>query len=158
MRRFTLSIISASVLGVALAAIPLLAAPRDPKPAHGKKAADPFLAGDPFTLDQMLVLLKQDAIPLRRRKEAIESRGIAFALSSDALSKLQSAGASEEILDVIRSKAKPVAAPVAVIPKAVAKGMLSLTCAPAECLVSLNGVRDRPHLRRQAGSGRADAG
>ncbi len=59
----------------------------------------------------MLILLKQDAIPLRRRKEAIESRGISFALSSDTLAKLESAGASDEILDVIKSKAKPVPPP-----------------------------------------------
>jgi hypothetical protein len=110
----------------------------DPKPARGKKA-DPFLTGDPFTLDQVLLLLKQDAIPMRRRKEAIENRGIAFALSSDALAKLESAGASEEILDVIKGKGKAApAAPAA--PKAVPKGNLSLSCAPAECQVSLNGT------------------
>jgi hypothetical protein len=138
-----LSTARAAILGMALSAIPGFAAPSDPKPAHGKKAADPFLTGDPFTLDQMLILLKQDAIPMRRRKEAIDSRGIAFALSSDTLSKLQGAGASDEILDVIKSKAKPVAATPAV-PKPVAKGMLNLTCAPAECQVSLNGTAIGP--------------
>jgi hypothetical protein len=110
----------------------------DPKLAHGKKA-DPFLTGDPFSLDQVLVLLKQDAIPLKRRKEALENRGIAFALSSDALAKLQSAGASEEILGVIKAKAKP-AATQPPPPKVIAKGGLNLTCAPAECQVSLNGT------------------
>lgn len=138
MRRFTLSTLSAAAVAMALIQAPGWAAPSDPKAVHGKKPADPFLAGDPFTLDQMLVLLKQDAIPLRRRKEAIENRGVSFALSSDTISKLESAGASEEILDVIKSKAKPL--PVAVVvPKPVAKGMLNLTCAPAECQVSLNG-------------------
>jgi hypothetical protein len=136
--RCALPIISAAVLGMALTALCPLNAATDPKAAHAKKSADPFLTGDPFTLDQMLVLLKQDAIPLRRRKEAIESRGVAFALSSDALSKLQSAGASDEILDVIKSKAKPAVVPV-VAPKPVAKGMLNLSCAPVECQVSLNG-------------------
>jgi hypothetical protein len=139
MRRLILSTVWAAIAATALTAVPGLAAPTDPKPAHGKKSSDPFLTGDPFTLDQMLVLLKQDAIPVRRRKEAIESRGIAFTLSSDTLAKLQSAGASDEILDVIKSKAKPVAAAVAPVPKPVAKGMLNLTCAPAECQVSLNG-------------------
>jgi hypothetical protein len=76
---------------------------------------------------------------MRRRKEAIENRGVAFALSSDTLAKLESAGASDEILDVIKSKAKPAPAPPPA-PKAVAKGNLSLTCAPAECQVSLNGT------------------
>src|SRR5580658_3172484 len=130
MRRLILSTVWAAALGITLAAVPGMAAATDPKPAHGKKPSDPFLTGDPFTLDQVLLLLKQDAIPLRRRKEAIESRGVAFALSSDALSKLESAGATDDILDVIKSKAKPVAPVAAAVPKAVAKGMLSLTCAP----------------------------
>ena len=137
MRRLILSTLSAAALVTALNFVPRLSAGTDPKSAHGKKPADPFLTGDPFTLDQVLLLLKQDAIPLRRRKEAIENRGVAFALSSDALGKLQSAGAPDDILDVIKSKAKPVPPPAA--PKPVAKGMLSLTCAPAECQVTLNG-------------------
>jgi len=130
-------------LVVALAGIPQAGyAATDPKPSHGKKG-DPFLTGDPFTLDQVLMLLKQDAIPMRRRKEAIENRGIAFALSSDALSKLESAGAPDEILDVIKSKAKSTpASPSA--SKLVAKGTLNLTCAPAECQVRLNGTSIGP--------------
>jgi PEGA domain len=128
---------------LALAWIPqAVHAATDPKPGHGKKT-DPFLSGDPFTLDQVLVLLKQDAIPLRRRKEAIENRGIAFALSSDTLAKLESAGAPDEILDVIKSKGKPAAASPSA-PKAAPKGNLTLTCAPAECQVSLNGTSIGP--------------
>ncbi len=140
MRREILSLIWPAALFVALVGIPPSGyAASDAKSAHGKKA-DTFLTGDPFTLDQVLTLLKQDAIPMRRRKEAIENRGIAFALSSDTLSKIQSAGASGEILDVIKSKAaKPVAAAV-VAPKPAPKGSLNFTCAPAECQVSLNGT------------------
>src|ERR1700684_2670305 len=126
-RRLILSTAGAAVLSMALTAIPARTAPSDSKAARGKTASDPFLTGTPFTLDQMLILLKQDAIPLRRRKEAIESRGIDFTLSSDTILKLQSAGATDEILEVIKGKAKPVA-PVAAPPKPVAKGMLSLTC------------------------------
>ena len=140
MRRSILSTVWPAVLVTALATFQGAAAPVDQKPVHGKKSSDPFLTGDPFTLDQVLMLLKQDAIPLHRRKEAIVSRGIAFVLSSDALSKLQSAGASDDILDVIKSKGKPVAPPPAAALKPVPKGMLSLTCAPAECQVSLNGT------------------
>jgi hypothetical protein len=128
---------------VALAGIPQAGyAATDPKPSHGKKG-DPFLTGDPFTLDQVLMLLKQDAIPMRRRKEAIENRGIAFALSSDTLSKLESAGAPEEILDAIKSKAKSTPA-LPIVSKVLAKGTLNLTCAPAECQVSLNGTSIGP--------------
>jgi hypothetical protein len=144
MRHKILSFIWPAALMVALAGIPQAGhAATDPKLGHGKKS-DPFLTGDPFTLDQVLMLLKQDAIPVRRRKEAIENRGIAFALSSDTLSKLEFAGASDEILSVIKSKAaKPVAtAPAA--PKVLPKGSLNLTCAPAECQVSLNGTSIGP--------------
>src|SRR5580658_1919933 len=143
MRPKILSFIWPAALMAALAGIPQAGyAASDSKPGHGKKT-DPFLTGDPFTLDQVLMLLKQDAIPMRRRKEAIENRGIAFALSSDTLVKLQSAGATDEILDVIKSKAKPVAPPPAA-PKPLAKGMLNLTCAPSECQVSLNGTTIGP--------------
>lgn len=149
MRREILSFIWQAALPAALL-VALTGSPQpvtaaaDSKPAHGKKG-DPFLTGDPFTLDQVLVLLKQDAIPMRRRKEAIENRGISFVLSSDALAKLESAGAPEEILDVIKSKAKPVATPPAAPkPVLVAKGGLTLTCAPAECQVSLNGTAIGP--------------
>jgi hypothetical protein len=139
MRREILSLIWPATLLLALAGIPQSSdAATDPKAAHGKKA-DAFLTGEPFTLDQVLLLLKQDAIPMRRRKEAIENRGIAFALSSDTLARLASAGAPDEILDVIKSKAKPSPAP-APAPKALAKGSINLTCAPAECQVSLNGT------------------
>lgn len=135
--------VCAATIALALTAAPGFASPSDQRPAHSKKPSESFLTGDPFTLDQVLLLLKQDAIPLRRRKEAIENRGVAFPLSSDAISKLEAAGAPEEILDLIKTKAK-AAAPVAVAPKPVAKGMLSLTCAPAECQVSLNGTAIGP--------------
>jgi hypothetical protein len=143
MRPKILSFIWPAALMVALAGIPRAGnAASDPKLVHDKKA-DPFLTGDPFTLDQVLMLLKQDAIPMRRRKEAIENRGIAFALSSDTLSKLESAGASDEILDVIKNKARTAAVSPAA-PKVLAKGSLNLTCAPAECQVSLNGTSIGP--------------
>lgn len=143
MRREILSFIWPAALMLALAGIPPSGnAATDPKPGHGRKA-DPFLTGEPFTLDQVLLLLKQDAIPMRRRKEAIENRGVAFVISSDTLAKLASVGAPNEILDVIKSKAKPAPAPPPA-PKAVVKGNLNLTCAPAECQVSLNGTAIGP--------------
>jgi len=145
MRRMILSFIWPAALMLVLTGIPQAgAAATDPKQGHGKKA-DPFLNGDPFTLDQVLMLLKQEAIPMHRRKEAIENRGIAFPLSPEALSKLQSAGASGEILDLIKNKAtKPVTVAVATAPKVLPKGSLTLSCAPAECQVSLNGTSIGP--------------
>jgi hypothetical protein len=138
MTRVILFILGPATLLVALAAVTPINASAEQKSSHGRKTSDAFLTGDPFTLDQVLLLLRQDAIPLRRRKEAIESRGVDFALSSDTLSKLASTGASEEILDLIKSKAKPAAPPPP--PKPLPKGSLSLTCAPAECQVTLNGT------------------
>lgn len=135
MKRLIVSVIWATALTAALS-IPSHAA-TDAKSSHGRKPLDRFVTGNPFTLDQILILLKQDAIPLRRRKEAIENRGVTFPISSDTLAKLEAAGATDEILDLIKSKAKPAPPPPA--PKPVAKGMLSLACAPAECKVSLNG-------------------
>jgi PEGA domain len=123
---------------------PLLAAPADHKAAPAKKPADPFLSGDPFTLDQVVRLLKEDAIPLRRRKEAIESRGVDFALSSDAIAKLHAAGATDDVLEVIKSKAKSTPSQPAPPKPAAPKGSLSLTCAPAECQISLNGTSIGP--------------
>ncbi|HTC35430.1 MAG TPA: hypothetical protein VK724_18800 [Bryobacteraceae bacterium] len=144
MRHKILSLIWPAALMLALAGIPATThAATDPKLGHGKKT-DPFLTGDPFTLDQVMMLLKQDAIPVRRRKEALENRGIAFALSSDTLNKLQSAGASDEILDVIKAKAAKPAATAPAVAKVVPKGSLNLTCAPAECQVSLNGTSIGP--------------
>src|SRR5271163_1664387 len=100
-----------------LAALPVCFAPgivaEDPKSApaaHSKKTDDPFLTGAPLTFEQVLKLAGQDAIPLHRRKEAILSRGVDFSLSQDQADKLKAAGASDEILKAVRSKAKPVAA------------------------------------------------
>lgn len=137
MKRLIVPLIWAAALSAALAIPPASNAATDAKSGHGRRSSDRFLNGDPFTLDQILVLLKQDAIPLRRRKEAIENRGVDFSMSSDTLAKLEAAGATDEILDLIKSKAKPAAPPPA--PKPLAKGMLTLACAPSECKVSLNG-------------------
>src|ERR1700693_6177960 len=98
-----------------LAALPVCFAPgiiaEDHKPAaavHAKKTDDPFLTGAPLTFEQVLKLAGQDAIPLHRRKEAILSRGVDFSFSQAQADKLKAAGASDEILKAVRSKAKPV--------------------------------------------------
>ena len=90
---------------------------RLPQPAYGeqkptspKKNSDPFLNGPPLTLDQVRRLLQEDAIPPRRRKEAIQSRGVAFSISPETLEKLKAAGATDEILELIENKARPAVA------------------------------------------------
>src|SRR5882762_3495320 len=94
---------------VALLAAPQ-AAPPDRKSPGAKKNNDPFLTGAPFTFEQLLRLLSQDAIPLRRRKEAIQNRGLAFSPSPEEVAKLKSLGISGELLNLIKGKAIPVAA------------------------------------------------
>jgi hypothetical protein len=109
----------------------------DRRATHGAKTADPFLSGAPFTLDQILHLVGQDAIPLRRRKEAVQNRGVDFAWSTETSNKLKTAGAPDDLVDLIKSKAKPEPLP---IPKPVPVGGVRVSCAPAECEISLNGV------------------
>jgi len=131
-----------------LAAIPFCFAPRmvandlkSTSASRSKKSEDPFLNGAPLTFEQLLKFAGQDAIPLHRRKEAILNRGIDFSLTSDQVDKLKAAGASEEILKAVRSKAKPQI--VASLPPPLKKdpmGTVALTCAPAECDISLDGT------------------
>jgi len=105
-----------------------------------KTPDDPFLNGAPFTFDQLLKLVRQDAIPLHRRKDAIASRGLDFPLTSDELDKLRTAGVSDDLLKLIKSKAKPEEVVPPPPPKPQPQGALAVTCEPAECDVSLNGT------------------
>ncbi len=111
----------------------------DQKAAHAR-AADPFLSGPPLTLDQVRRLLHEDAIPLHRRKEAIQNRGVSFSVSPQTLETLKEAGATPEILDLIQSKAPPAVVAAVAPPKRELRGRLVVKCEPAECNVSLNGI------------------
>jgi hypothetical protein len=128
-----------AALSLGLASRPAVAERKSP-PAE-KKIEDPFLNGAPLTFEQVLKLAGQEAIPLRRRKEAILNRGIDFSLSPDQADRLKSAGASDEILKALKSKAKPMVAssPPAAPAKKEPMGTAVLTCAPVECEVSLDG-------------------
>ncbi len=123
-----------------LAAAPALRAQAVSKASHAAKPADSFLTGAPFTLDQVVKVIGQDAIPLRRRKDAIQNRGVDFSITAETIARLKAAGASEEILDVIKSKARPVPPPPPEPPKPPPVGSIGATCAPAECEVSVNGT------------------
>jgi hypothetical protein len=107
------------------------------KSSRAAKTIDPFLSGAPLTLDQVLHLVGQDAIPLRRRKDAIQNRGVDFFITTETISRLKAAGAPDDMLNLIMSKAKP--APAAEIPKPKPVGNVTVNCAPAECDVALNG-------------------
>ena len=118
------------------------------KPAVTGKTSDPFLNGPAFKLEQVVQLLRQSAIPLTRRKEAIQRRGLDFVVSSEAIEKLKAAGASEDMLKLMKTKGKsttatltpppPSAAPPPPPPKRQPVGRLVISCEPAECEVSVN--------------------
>jgi hypothetical protein len=109
----------------------------DRKVAPPAKHEDSFLSGAPFTFEQVVKLSSQDAIPIRRRKEAIQERGIDFALTAEMLQKLKAAGVSSELVDLIKNKAKS-SAPATVVAAAPRQGNIAITCSPGECEVALN--------------------
>lgn len=114
----------------------------DHKTPAKKGNEDPFLNGAPFTFDQVLRLVGENAIPLHRRKDAIQARGVDFALTPAEIDKLKAAGATDDVLKLIKSKAKVETAVVTPppAPKPVPTGSLAVTCAPAECDITLNGT------------------
>jgi hypothetical protein len=99
---------------------------------------DPFLSGAPFTFEQLQRLLGENAIPLRRRRDAVQARGLNFTPSPEQIEKLKAAGASEDMLKLIKSSVKATVASVSPPPKTL--GGLTLTCAPLECEITLNGA------------------
>ena len=137
MRRKTLSILWMAAL--LIGTVSVLGAQPAARAAHTKNA-DPFLSGAPLTLEQVIRLIGQDAIPLRRRKDAIENRGVDFSMSPAVVARLKTAGTPEEILDLIKTKAKPLPPEPPPAPPPPPKGSVSITCAPAECEVALNGT------------------
>jgi hypothetical protein len=115
------------------------ATPFQQKKQSTKKATDTFVNGAPFSFEQVLSFVRENAIPFRRQKEAIFNRGLDFSFSPEDADKLKAAGASQEMLDLIKFRAKP-APPVVKTPPAPRLGDLSVTCAPAECEISVGGI------------------
>lgn len=135
MRRSTVCILTFSLL----AAVAFVSGQNVSRVAHPK--SDSFLSGPPFTLDQVVKVIEQDAIPLKRRKQAIQDRGVDFSMTPEAVARLKAAGATEEIVDLIQTKARPLPPPPAAPPKPPPAGSMHLSCAPAECDIAVNGVR-----------------
>ena len=142
MKRFISScVLPAALIAAFSACLPSGRAMAERRSPTTKKIEDPFLNGAPFTYEQILKLVAQDAIPLHRRKEAILNRGVDFALGKDQMEKLRAAGASDELLKAIRSKSKPVTAALPPPPpKKDPLGTIAVTCAPVECNITLNGT------------------
>jgi len=101
---------------------------------------DPFLSGPQLSFDHTLRLAGETAIPLQRRKQAIQNRGVDFSPTPEQIDKLKSAGAPEDLLKLIGSKRKPNASPAHSDPKPETLGSVAVTCVPAECEISLNGT------------------
>ncbi|HTM48639.1 MAG TPA: hypothetical protein VL285_08165 [Bryobacteraceae bacterium] len=100
-------------LACLLSAAGLIAGPAPAFQAASPKSADAFLHGAPLTLDQMLRIVREKAIPLRRQKEAVQNRGVDFSISAENIQSLESAGAPQDLLDLIIRRAKPApSAPV----------------------------------------------
>lgn len=109
------------------------------KKATAKKTADTFLNGVPFTFEQVFRFIQENAIPPRRQREAIQNRGVDFAPTPDLLEKLRAAGAPDDLIELISWRGKPLPKAPAVPPPP-KTGEVQLTCAPAECEVSIGGV------------------
>lgn len=113
--------------------------PSGEQKAPARKANGSFLNGPPLSLDQIERLLREDVIPMRRRTEAIENRGVDFPITPETIKKLKAAGATSEILEFLEHKAQPAVVAVS-IPKPQPLGNLTISCQPVECDVSLNGT------------------
>lgn len=99
---------------------------------------DPFVTGQPFTVDQLV-----EAAPVifeGRLREAIQNRGVAFPATPVALERLRKAGVSAEVLDLIRRLAPAPLPPPPPPQEAPRSGPLTMQCSPAECEVFVNGV------------------
>ncbi len=115
--------------------------------ARGRAPQDKFLTGPPFPLEEVLGALNAH-VPARRILSAVESRGVTFYPSPADVSKLQAAGATDDLIQLIEAKGakfKPAPPPP---PKPKIAGLLTLSCAPAECNVSVDG---KPQGPTQAG-------
>src|SRR5260370_42605190 len=123
-----------------LAAVPasFAAAQSVPRTQPAPRHNDPFLSGAPFSFEQLQRLLGENAIPIRRRRDAVQARGVSFTPSPEQIERLKAAGASGDMLKLIKSSIKSNVASVSAAPKAL--GGLALTCAPLECEITLNGA------------------
>src|SRR6185503_13283473 len=90
-----------AILAVVLASVPAPAF-QD----QTSKSSDTFLNGAPFTFDQLLRIVREKAIPPRRQKEAIQNRGVDFIITPENIQSLESAGAAQDLLDLVIRRAK----------------------------------------------------
>lgn len=109
---------------------------------------DPFVdpASGPFSLKEVLDLVtsvKQGVESEGRILRAIDARGVAFPITSEAQFRLEQAGASTKVTDLIKKKAPPPVQSLQPLPPPPPQltGTLTLQCEPAECDISVQGGR-----------------
>jgi hypothetical protein len=100
-----------------------------------QKKGDSFLTGAPFSFKTLREAV--GVIYEGRLMEAVERRGIAFTPTAAELDQLKQAGASADLLELVKKKAGGMHKAAA--PPAPATGVLGLECAPAECEILING-------------------
>ena len=115
-------------------------------PAKKKGEKDNFLTGPPLTLQKVM-----ETVPVvfeTQMLKAIESRGVNFYPAPPDVQKLKAAGATDAELLLIEEKGSKFKPAVVVPPTPTTAGPLTITCAPAECLIEING---KPEGQTQGG-------
>jgi len=97
----------------------------------------------PFTFERILEMVGAVArgdFSETRLRTLIQERGLDFSVSPAEAARLRVAGASNELLEFIQSRAKPLPKPAVIKePPKPKLGRLAVSCAPAECEISVNG-------------------
>ena len=120
-------------LGIALMLAPVCLVQAQTKKKQTK--ADPFLTGPPWTFEE--VLRGVGALFPARLEAAVEARGVDFFPTEAEEKQLRQAGAPETLIELIEKKGASYKPPPP--PKPVTAGVLTLTCAPVECNIEING-------------------
>lgn len=128
-------------LSIASLAPPAVAGQTQRKPDKSTETGN----AAPLTFDEVLEAV--NAIPPARLREFLERRPIGFSPTPDQIQKLKSAGAKNDIIGLIVSKAPPPPPPPKPVQPETA-GMVTLRCAPAECEIFING---QPHGHTERG-------
>jgi hypothetical protein len=111
--------------------------------AAPKKAGDQIPDGPELSIEfvvKMLGQVKADVTDEARIIAFIDKRGLDFLATPQNLKRLEEAGASANLLQLITTLKPP---PVPPPPPPPVTATLSLSCAPAECSIRLDGGRDQ---------------
>jgi hypothetical protein len=114
-----------------------------PKASPKKAAGDQIPDGPELSLDfviKMLGQVKADVTDEARIVAFVDKRGLDFLATPQNLKRLEEAGASPNLLQLVTTLKPPPAPPP---PPPPVTATLPLSCAPAECSIRLDGGRDQ---------------